>query len=333
MIVDMTTGNPSETRAMAGELTPRGITLIDAPVSGGPRGAREGTIAIMVGGGADAFDVSRRAAAVLHAAAERQMAERRWQVRGFQEIPQHRALRRIDHHPDVLRAERIRPPTEDRGIVQVGAGAVHRDEVLEAPGFAHFTAEHHLFVERAHPVVLAAQETNDAQVHGPAQRSEGSGEGRILAGKSLGAQDGHPPAFQRLRDAGDAGCRRTEYRMRGAVVLLVRDRVEKIVVLRQIPAVGTHRARVVDAEPAQRQPVAREEPLQARAAGLVHADVQDQTRLSGHGEMDVRASRRGPPRAWPRHNCGDARPTSVFRAGKRSGAQTWRNTRPVREGV
>ena len=50
MIVDMTTGDPNATREMARELAPRGIELIDAPVSGGPRGANEGTIAIMVGG-------------------------------------------------------------------------------------------------------------------------------------------------------------------------------------------------------------------------------------------------------------------------------------------
>lgn len=55
-IVDMTTGNPAVTRVMAAELAPRGITLIDAPVSGGPRGAREGTIAIIVGGTDAAFE-------------------------------------------------------------------------------------------------------------------------------------------------------------------------------------------------------------------------------------------------------------------------------------
>jgi 3-hydroxyisobutyrate dehydrogenase len=56
MIVDMTTGNPAATQAMAAELAPRGIDLIDAPVSGGPRGAREGTIAIIVGGSQQQFE-------------------------------------------------------------------------------------------------------------------------------------------------------------------------------------------------------------------------------------------------------------------------------------
>ena len=55
IIADMTTGDPNATRAMAAELKERGITLIDAPVSGGPHGADAGTIAIMVGAPADLF--------------------------------------------------------------------------------------------------------------------------------------------------------------------------------------------------------------------------------------------------------------------------------------
>ena len=58
-LADMTTGDPSATRAMARELEPSGIELIDAPVSGGPRGAREGTIAIMVGGSPAQFQRAR----------------------------------------------------------------------------------------------------------------------------------------------------------------------------------------------------------------------------------------------------------------------------------
>jgi len=49
MVADMTTGDPAQTRAMAQELADKGLQMIDAPVSGGPRGANEGTIAIMVG--------------------------------------------------------------------------------------------------------------------------------------------------------------------------------------------------------------------------------------------------------------------------------------------
>ena len=51
LIADQTSGATAATRAMAAELVPTGIELIDAPVSGGPRGADAGTIAIMVGAG------------------------------------------------------------------------------------------------------------------------------------------------------------------------------------------------------------------------------------------------------------------------------------------
>ena len=56
ILVDQTSGDPDETRAMAAELAEKGITLIDAPVSGGPEGADAGTIAIMVGGPVEAFE-------------------------------------------------------------------------------------------------------------------------------------------------------------------------------------------------------------------------------------------------------------------------------------
>lgn len=55
LLVDMTTGDPIATRAMAAELKASGIALIDAPVSGGPHGALAGTIAIMVGAGEAEF--------------------------------------------------------------------------------------------------------------------------------------------------------------------------------------------------------------------------------------------------------------------------------------
>jgi 3-hydroxyisobutyrate dehydrogenase len=49
LVVDMTTGDPLATKAMAKELAARGIDMIDAPVSGGPDGAAAGTLAIIVG--------------------------------------------------------------------------------------------------------------------------------------------------------------------------------------------------------------------------------------------------------------------------------------------
>ena len=57
LLVDQTTGDPSITREMATALLERGITLIDAPVSGGPMGADAGTIAIMVGASEEHYEV------------------------------------------------------------------------------------------------------------------------------------------------------------------------------------------------------------------------------------------------------------------------------------
>ena len=49
-IIDMTTGEPEVTRKIAEILEEKEINFIDAPVSGGPKGASQGNIAIMVGG-------------------------------------------------------------------------------------------------------------------------------------------------------------------------------------------------------------------------------------------------------------------------------------------
>ena len=49
-IIDMTTGEPEITREISKELQSKEINFIDAPVSGGPKGANQGNIAIMVGG-------------------------------------------------------------------------------------------------------------------------------------------------------------------------------------------------------------------------------------------------------------------------------------------
>ena len=50
LVLEMTSADPSATRDLEPEVTARGSVLIDAPVSGGVRGATEGTLAIMVGG-------------------------------------------------------------------------------------------------------------------------------------------------------------------------------------------------------------------------------------------------------------------------------------------
>ena len=56
VVIDTSTIDPQATRAMAAALDERGIDLLDAPVSGGPQGAREATLSIMVGGKAEALD-------------------------------------------------------------------------------------------------------------------------------------------------------------------------------------------------------------------------------------------------------------------------------------
>ncbi|MDH3233214.1 MAG: NAD(P)-dependent oxidoreductase [Alphaproteobacteria bacterium] len=58
IIVDMSSSEPEGTRSLGTELGKRGITLIDAPVSGGVPGAEAGTLAIMIGA-ADEAAVSR----------------------------------------------------------------------------------------------------------------------------------------------------------------------------------------------------------------------------------------------------------------------------------
>jgi 3-hydroxyisobutyrate dehydrogenase len=54
LLVDMSSSEPLRTRALARRVAERGVTLVDAPVSGGVSGARAGTLTIMVGGPVDA---------------------------------------------------------------------------------------------------------------------------------------------------------------------------------------------------------------------------------------------------------------------------------------
>lgn len=55
-IIDMSSSDPARTRILASQVAEAGITLIDAPVSGGVSGARAGTLMIMVGGPSEAFE-------------------------------------------------------------------------------------------------------------------------------------------------------------------------------------------------------------------------------------------------------------------------------------
>jgi 3-hydroxyisobutyrate dehydrogenase len=57
LVIDMSSSAPTDTQALGRDLADRGIALIDAPVSGGVRRARDGTLAIMAGG--DPADIER----------------------------------------------------------------------------------------------------------------------------------------------------------------------------------------------------------------------------------------------------------------------------------
>ena len=59
LVIDMSTIAPAATRDFAARLASKGIDMIDAPVSGGPDGARNGTLTIMAGGSADAVTRAR----------------------------------------------------------------------------------------------------------------------------------------------------------------------------------------------------------------------------------------------------------------------------------
>ena len=55
VLVDMTTSSPRLAARIAGAASERGLSALDAPVSGGDVGARNATLSIMVGGDAETF--------------------------------------------------------------------------------------------------------------------------------------------------------------------------------------------------------------------------------------------------------------------------------------
>jgi len=56
VVVDMSTISPAATREVARRLAERGAEMLDAPVSGGEKGAIDGTLSIMVGGKPEVFE-------------------------------------------------------------------------------------------------------------------------------------------------------------------------------------------------------------------------------------------------------------------------------------
>jgi len=59
IVVDMSTISPDVTRQIAAKLREKGVQMLDAPVSGGERGAIESTLSIMVGGDAETLERAR----------------------------------------------------------------------------------------------------------------------------------------------------------------------------------------------------------------------------------------------------------------------------------
>lgn len=57
---DLTTNSPTVVRALSARCAERGISMLDAPVSGGPHGAKSGKMALLVGGDERVFNDNRR---------------------------------------------------------------------------------------------------------------------------------------------------------------------------------------------------------------------------------------------------------------------------------
>ena len=56
IVIDMSTNSPMFAKSLYSKLSERGIDFLDAPVTGGDKGAREATLTIMVGGRREVFE-------------------------------------------------------------------------------------------------------------------------------------------------------------------------------------------------------------------------------------------------------------------------------------
>ncbi len=56
IVIDMSTISPDATREIAGQLGAKSVEMLDSPVSGGEKGAIDGTLSFMVGGKAEVFE-------------------------------------------------------------------------------------------------------------------------------------------------------------------------------------------------------------------------------------------------------------------------------------
>ena len=64
-VIDHSTISPTTAERVAGELAEQGVTMLDAPISGGESGAIEGVLSIMVGGDEEALEAHRELLAVM----------------------------------------------------------------------------------------------------------------------------------------------------------------------------------------------------------------------------------------------------------------------------
>ncbi|GJD51788.1 2-(hydroxymethyl)glutarate dehydrogenase [Methylobacterium crusticola] len=69
VVVDTSTSDPGTSRRLAGRLAEAGHALLDAPVSGGPSGAAQGTLTMMVGGAAEDYALAAPVLAAMSARA------------------------------------------------------------------------------------------------------------------------------------------------------------------------------------------------------------------------------------------------------------------------
>jgi 2-hydroxy-3-oxopropionate reductase len=58
IVIDFSTIAPAPAAGFATRLAAKGVAMLDSPVSGGPKGAQEGTLTCMVGGDRSAFDAA-----------------------------------------------------------------------------------------------------------------------------------------------------------------------------------------------------------------------------------------------------------------------------------
>jgi 3-hydroxyisobutyrate dehydrogenase-like beta-hydroxyacid dehydrogenase len=65
IFIDMSTNSPSLIRRIAADAAAKGVSVLDAPVSGGVKGAEAGTLAIMVGGDAAALEKVKKVLEVM----------------------------------------------------------------------------------------------------------------------------------------------------------------------------------------------------------------------------------------------------------------------------